>query len=243
MILARLMLSVSTDAKRGDGLLMSCSLASREGTMIDAAITRVEANRSVMRLCSSKAFVRSHSSRKMVRFISLISQRRPSTRPGFINRSWDGLPRKMSAGRYRRFSPQSGHTVIRCPQLRMRLGRFGCRSMCEGIAVESLRREPDSICIAMPVGRDQSGASATGQKPQVRAGRRASDAKNGGACRLAPPSRLVGLCRPWLLFCLGGGLRRGLLCNSRLVLGGEFLLDLGSDCVYVHLVELGCFFE
>ena len=39
------------------------------------------------------------------------------------------------------------------------------------------RREPDSIGIAMPVGRDQSGAPATEQEPQVRAGRRASDAK------------------------------------------------------------------
>jgi hypothetical protein len=29
----------------------------------------------------------------------------------------------------------------------------------------------------MPVGREQSGAPATGQEPQVRAGRRASDAK------------------------------------------------------------------
>ena len=39
------------------------------------------------------------------------------------------------------------------------------------------RREPDSIGIAMPVGRDQSGAPATVQESQVRAGRRASDAK------------------------------------------------------------------
>ena len=49
--------------------------------------------------------------------------------------------------------------------------------MCEGIAVEWLRREPYSIGIAMPVGWDQSGAPATEQEPQVRAGRRASDAK------------------------------------------------------------------
>jgi hypothetical protein len=39
------------------------------------------------------------------------------------------------------------------------------------------RREPDNIGIAMPVGWDQSGAPATEQEPQVRAGRRASDAK------------------------------------------------------------------
>jgi hypothetical protein len=37
---------VTTDVKRGDGLLMSCSLASRTAAMIDAAITGVEANQS-----------------------------------------------------------------------------------------------------------------------------------------------------------------------------------------------------
>ena len=35
-----------TDTKRGDGLLMSWSLASRTAAMIDAAITSVEVNRS-----------------------------------------------------------------------------------------------------------------------------------------------------------------------------------------------------
>ncbi|MGD0941783.1 MAG: hypothetical protein ABR905_18970, partial [Terracidiphilus sp.] len=42
IILAGAMLSVTTDVKRGDGLLMSCSLASRTAAMIDAAITGVE---------------------------------------------------------------------------------------------------------------------------------------------------------------------------------------------------------
>ncbi len=37
------MLSETTDVKRGDGLLMSGSLASRTAAMIDAAITSVEA--------------------------------------------------------------------------------------------------------------------------------------------------------------------------------------------------------
>ena len=44
-------------------------------------------------------------------------------------------------------------------------------------AVFKDRREPDNIGIAMPVGWDQFGAPATEQEPQVRAGRRASDAK------------------------------------------------------------------
>ena len=83
------------------------------------------------------------------------------------------------------------------------------------------RREPGSIGIAMPVGWDQSGAPAAEQEPQVRAGRRASDAKNGGAWGFAPPSRLVGLCRLGLLFRLGGWLRRGLLAVSALSLAAN----------------------
>jgi hypothetical protein len=43
------MLSDTTDAKRGDGLLMSCSRASRTAAIIDAAIASVEANRSATR--------------------------------------------------------------------------------------------------------------------------------------------------------------------------------------------------
>jgi hypothetical protein len=47
IILASPMLSLMTDVKRGDGLLMSWSLASRMAAMIDAAITSVDAKRSV----------------------------------------------------------------------------------------------------------------------------------------------------------------------------------------------------
>ena len=111
IILARLTLSDTTDVKRGDGLLMFCSLASRTAAMIDAAITSVEANRSVMRLCSSIVLARSRSSRAMARFISPISYRRSEIRGGFISRSWESRPRKMSTGKYRRFSPQSAHST------------------------------------------------------------------------------------------------------------------------------------
>jgi hypothetical protein len=61
-----------TDIRRGDGLLMSCSLASRTAAMIDAAMTSVEANRSVMLFCSSNALSRSCSSRAIARLISPI---------------------------------------------------------------------------------------------------------------------------------------------------------------------------
>lgn len=64
-----------TDVRRGDSLLMSCSLARRTAAMIDAAITSVEANRSVMRFCSSITFARSCSSRAMARLISPIFHR------------------------------------------------------------------------------------------------------------------------------------------------------------------------
>lgn len=111
IILASPMLSVTTDVKRGDGLLMSFSLASRIAAMIDAAITSVEANRSVIRFCSSIAFALSCSSRAIARFISPISYRRSAIRGGFDSRSWDSRPRKMSAVRYRLFSQQSGHSA------------------------------------------------------------------------------------------------------------------------------------
>lgn len=70
------MLSETTDVKRGDGLLMFGSRASRTAAMIDAAITSVEANRSVMRFCSAIALFRSCSSRAMARLISPIRHRR-----------------------------------------------------------------------------------------------------------------------------------------------------------------------
>jgi hypothetical protein len=63
-----------------------------------------------MRLCSSIVLARSRSSRAMARFISPIFHRRSEIRGGFISRSWDSRPRKMSKGKYRRFSPQSGHS-------------------------------------------------------------------------------------------------------------------------------------
>ena len=73
------MLSETTDVKRGNGLLMSGSLASRTAAMIDAAITSVEANRSVMRFCSAIALVRSCCSRAMARLISPMYHRRFAT--------------------------------------------------------------------------------------------------------------------------------------------------------------------
>ena len=48
---------------------MSWSLASLTAAMIDAAITSVDANRSVIRFCSSIAFLRSCSSRAIARLI------------------------------------------------------------------------------------------------------------------------------------------------------------------------------
>ena len=91
------MLSETTDVKRGEGLLMSGSLASRTAAMIDAAITSVEANLSVMRFCSAIALVRSCSSRAMARLISTMHHRRSMTREGFANRSCESRPWKMSA--------------------------------------------------------------------------------------------------------------------------------------------------
>ena len=55
IILAKPTLSATTDVSLGDGLLMS-SRARRTPAMMDAAITRVDANLSVMRFCSSIAF-------------------------------------------------------------------------------------------------------------------------------------------------------------------------------------------
>ena len=74
------MLSAITDVSRGDGLLMSGSLASRTAAMIDAAITSVEANLSVIRFCSSTTLARSYSSRAIARLISPIFHRRSWTR-------------------------------------------------------------------------------------------------------------------------------------------------------------------
>ena len=59
-----------------------------------------------------------------------------------------------------------------------------------------------------------AGASSAGGKTGI--GR-----KNVGAWGLAPPSRLVGLCRLGLLFRLGGWLRRGLLAVSALSLAAN----------------------
>ena len=100
------MLSEMTDVKRGDGLLMSGSLASRTAAMIDAAITRVEAKRSVIRFCSAIALVRSCSSLAMARLISPTLHRRSVTREDFGSKSCESRPWKMSAGKYRRFAPQ-----------------------------------------------------------------------------------------------------------------------------------------
>jgi len=47
----------------------------------------------------------------MARFISPISYRRPEIRGGIIGRSWDSRPRNKFAGKYRRFSPQSGQSA------------------------------------------------------------------------------------------------------------------------------------
>jgi hypothetical protein len=80
------MLSETTDVNRGDGLLMSGSLASRTAAMIDAAITSVEANRSVMRFCSIIALVRSCSPRAMARFISPIYHRRSVLRQQILRK-------------------------------------------------------------------------------------------------------------------------------------------------------------
>jgi hypothetical protein len=66
------MLSAITDVSLGDGLLMS-SRAKRTAAMMDAAITRVEANLSVKRCCSSIDLDRSRSSQTMARFIKPIS--------------------------------------------------------------------------------------------------------------------------------------------------------------------------
>lgn len=105
------MQSETTDVKRGDGLLMSGSLASRTAAMIDAAITSVEANLSVIRFCSAIALVRSSSSRAMARLISPMYYRRSLTWECFANRSRESRPWKMSAGKYRRLAPQSGQSA------------------------------------------------------------------------------------------------------------------------------------
>lgn len=91
---------------------MSGSLASRTAAMIDAAITSVEANRSVIRFCSAIALVRSCSSRAMARLISPMDHRRVATLEGFANRPCESRPWKMSAGKYRRLAPQSGQSAM-----------------------------------------------------------------------------------------------------------------------------------
>ena len=106
------MLSETTDVKRGDGLLMSGSLASRTAAMIDAAITSVEANRSLMRFCSVIALVRSCSSRAMARLISPMFHPCFAAWEAFANRSCERRPWKMSAGKYRRLTPQSGQSAM-----------------------------------------------------------------------------------------------------------------------------------
>ena len=80
IILASPMLSETTAVRRGDGLLMSGSLASRTAAMIDAAITSVEANRSVILFCSAITLVRSCSSLAMARLISPTYHPRSVTR-------------------------------------------------------------------------------------------------------------------------------------------------------------------
>lgn len=87
---------------------MSCNLESRTAAMIDAAITSVEASRSVMRFCSSIAFARSCSSLAIARLITPTSHRRSAIHSDFASRSFESRPRKMSAGKYRLFSPHSG---------------------------------------------------------------------------------------------------------------------------------------
>jgi len=47
----------------------------------------------------------------MARFISPISYRRSEIRAGFIKKSWESRPRKISAGKYRRLSPQRGQSA------------------------------------------------------------------------------------------------------------------------------------
>ena len=115
--ISRIILASQSDAVRYDRCqtwrrsLKSCSLASRTAAMIDAANTSVEANRSVIRLCSSIVFARSRSSRAMARFISPISQCQSEIRGVFISRSWDSRSRKMSTDKYRRLLPQRGHSA------------------------------------------------------------------------------------------------------------------------------------
>jgi hypothetical protein len=65
------MLSATTDAKRGEGLLMSASLASRTAAMIDAAITSVEANRSVTLVQLGRRDLRPFSTSRFLRFVIL----------------------------------------------------------------------------------------------------------------------------------------------------------------------------
>lgn len=80
---------------------MSWSLASRTAAMIDAAITSVEANRSVMRFCSAIAFVRSCSSRAIARLIS------PIASPPMCDLRWFRQPvvRKQALENVRRQIP------------------------------------------------------------------------------------------------------------------------------------------
>ena len=110
--LARPTLSATTEVKRGDGRLMSASLASRTAAMIEAAITSVEANRSVIRFCSAIALARSCSSRAIARLISPTHHRRSLTREGDASKSCKSRPWKMSAGKYRRLVPQSRESAM-----------------------------------------------------------------------------------------------------------------------------------
>jgi hypothetical protein len=74
----------------------------------------------------------------------------------------------------------------------------------------------------MPVGRDQSGAPATGQEPQVRAGRRASDAKMAGPVVWLRHLDWLDYADLGFFFVLAAGFGAAFCC-LRLVLGGELL--------------------
>jgi hypothetical protein len=89
---------------------MSGSLASRTAAIIDAAITSVEANRSVIRFLffhylGPFLFLASDSPPHLAHFSP------PLLDPwGLATSSWDSRPWKMSASKYRRLNPQSGHS-------------------------------------------------------------------------------------------------------------------------------------
>jgi hypothetical protein len=74
-----------TESNLGDGRVISGSRASRTAAMTDAAITRVDAKRSLIRRSSSCAFAR------------LISPMEPPTEPAFSRASWTFCPEKSPA--------------------------------------------------------------------------------------------------------------------------------------------------